>query len=459
MCRTTVSILLAFCAQANAQVLAVNRNRDAQVSKLADNLVDKLLDRVSKAWPQDNYDLDDSVLGKPGNLAMSQGTRVNSLPALRTPPASTLHSWPTTQKNAMWSHNIVQPARMRQDVKMKAGEILDAGLGALLGAAATWALSKPPAPEAAGSAVSMPKVTEAEVKEAQANWAAAIKKISKTYLEKGDFVGAATTAAGELYGYGKSNVLFKPSKAADYCPLPNLLSNNAHNVVKLKGNPTTVAVAHQKHSALFGVNNSKPVVDAKGAAVDPGQSTVIESATVDSAQKKEQESKIEAFAEMKSFVDVKHRLNGASVEYYSKSYGEWIPAIIGDVRANACPTLLHADGSVLKLEADPDSVRLAPEQARQNSDSKVNSETLAKFNPSFSAGAMERYLQAANCITEANSERSFGEGSKEAYDEQMKLLHSRSEKLNAQLKIHRPWKIHAEKILNLEKGLGCDTTN
>merc|ERR1712164_56317 len=36
------------------------------------------------------------------------------------------------------------------------------------------------------------------------------------YLDKGDFVGAAATAAGQLYGYGQSNVLFKPTKAAEY---------------------------------------------------------------------------------------------------------------------------------------------------------------------------------------------------------------------------------------------------
>merc|ERR1712203_715911 len=37
--------------------------------------------------------------------------------------------------------------------------------------------------------------------------------ISKTYLDGGDYVAAATKAAGELYGYGRSNVLFKPTKA------------------------------------------------------------------------------------------------------------------------------------------------------------------------------------------------------------------------------------------------------
>eukprot|EP00976_Prorocentrum_cordatum_P115317 1195990-Prorocentrum_minimum.AAC.1 len=59
-------------------------------------------------------------------------------------------------------------------------------------------------------------VTEADVLECQAKWANAIKTISKTYLEKGDYIGAAGEAAGELYGYGHSNVLFKPTKAAEY---------------------------------------------------------------------------------------------------------------------------------------------------------------------------------------------------------------------------------------------------
>merc|ERR1712070_420329 len=32
----------------------------------------------------------------------------------------------------------------------------------------------------------------------------------------GDYVGAAANAAGELYGYGHTNVLFKPTKAAEF---------------------------------------------------------------------------------------------------------------------------------------------------------------------------------------------------------------------------------------------------
>merc|ERR1712056_20728 len=56
-------------------------------------------------------------------------------------------------------------------------------------------------------------ISEAEVRQVQASWASAIKTISKTYLGGGNYVAAATKAAGELYGYGRSNVLFKPTKA------------------------------------------------------------------------------------------------------------------------------------------------------------------------------------------------------------------------------------------------------
>merc|ERR1712100_922278 len=47
-------------------------------------------------------------------------------------------------------------------------------------------------------------------------WAQSICDISRTYLQGGDYVGLAGERAGELYGYGHSNVLFKPTKAAEY---------------------------------------------------------------------------------------------------------------------------------------------------------------------------------------------------------------------------------------------------
>ncbi|CAL1153809.1 unnamed protein product [Cladocopium goreaui] len=70
-------------------------------------------------------------------------------------------------------------------------------------------------PYSVPAATSTAGITEEEVKSVQAAWANAIKSISKTYLDGGDYVAAAAKAAGELYGYGHTNVLFKPTKAAE----------------------------------------------------------------------------------------------------------------------------------------------------------------------------------------------------------------------------------------------------
>jgi hypothetical protein len=59
-------------------------------------------------------------------------------------------------------------------------------------------------------------VTEEEVREVQSKWAGAIANISAVHKAGGDFIGAASEAAGELYAYGHDNVLFKPTKAAEY---------------------------------------------------------------------------------------------------------------------------------------------------------------------------------------------------------------------------------------------------
>eukprot|EP00438_Fugacium_kawagutii_P013180 Skav230176 [mRNA] locus=scaffold196:70532:76860:- [translate_table: standard] len=48
-----------------------------------------------------------------------------------------------------------------------------------------------------------------EVRAAQRAWAETIKKISKIYLEGGDYVAEATKAAGELYGYRPGDGLFQ----------------------------------------------------------------------------------------------------------------------------------------------------------------------------------------------------------------------------------------------------------
>jgi hypothetical protein len=59
-------------------------------------------------------------------------------------------------------------------------------------------------------------VTEADVLAVQSKWADAIANISATHKAGGDFIQAAADAAGELYAYGHSDVLFKPTKAAEY---------------------------------------------------------------------------------------------------------------------------------------------------------------------------------------------------------------------------------------------------
>merc|ERR1719217_661857 len=82
------------------------------------------------------------------------------------------------------------------------------------------ALSSPPSKtgftsRALSSGAGAP-LTEADVHECQAKWANAICTISKVFLEKGDFVAEAGKQAGELYGYGHTDVLFKPTKATNH---------------------------------------------------------------------------------------------------------------------------------------------------------------------------------------------------------------------------------------------------
>jgi len=58
-------------------------------------------------------------------------------------------------------------------------------------------------------------ITFEEVMATQREWGDAIVGISRTYLDGGDYVSAAARAADELYGYGRTDVLFKPTKAAE----------------------------------------------------------------------------------------------------------------------------------------------------------------------------------------------------------------------------------------------------
>ena len=92
-------------------------------------------------------------------------------------------------------------------------------------------------------------VTEAEVLEAQKLWADSIASISKVYAEKGDYVAAAGEAAGKLYGYGKTDVLFKPTKSTKnpYRPTPEsamsyFVGAEAMNDDKYKGEDAGFAI-------------------------------------------------------------------------------------------------------------------------------------------------------------------------------------------------------------------------
>lgn len=68
--------------------------------------------------------------------------------------------------------------------------------------------------QALSSARSSAPLAEAEVLELQQEWASAITSISSVYKDGGDYIKAAADAAGQLYGYGHSQVLFKPTRAA-----------------------------------------------------------------------------------------------------------------------------------------------------------------------------------------------------------------------------------------------------
>ena len=64
-------------------------------------------------------------------------------------------------------------------------------------------------------------MTRDDVIAAQNHWANSIVDISRVFLQGGDYVGLAGERAGELYGYGHSNVLFKPTKASEHVFRPD----------------------------------------------------------------------------------------------------------------------------------------------------------------------------------------------------------------------------------------------
>jgi hypothetical protein len=58
-------------------------------------------------------------------------------------------------------------------------------------------------------------ITADEVKKAQKTWGEGIVKIGNTFTDGGDYVKAAEEHINTLYAYGMTDVLFKPTKAAE----------------------------------------------------------------------------------------------------------------------------------------------------------------------------------------------------------------------------------------------------
>jgi hypothetical protein len=204
-------------------------------------------------------------------------------------------------------------------------------------------------------------------------------------------MGNSSTTGNTSSGHRSADVL------QDYGPLPTLLSSNARNVHLVPG----------KHSVLPGCSVSKSLAASKGSAPVPAQTIALESTTADSAEKKDQEEQAEADTKMKGIVD------GARVDYCFKSYREWVPANIGDVRPHG---------------SDPNRVRLAREQVKKGYDKQ------AKFNTSLSGRTLAICSRAAGGIEQANAEQSSSEAleSKDAHDHYTKFLHSLSENCDVQ---------------------------
>jgi hypothetical protein len=63
--------------------------------------------------------------------------------------------------------------------------------------------------------VAKAEITKQDVLDAQAAWGEGIVAIGKLYQEKGDYKARATKHIKDLYAYGQSEVLFKPTLASE----------------------------------------------------------------------------------------------------------------------------------------------------------------------------------------------------------------------------------------------------
>jgi len=100
-------------------------------------------------------------------------------------------------------------------------------------------------------------ICEHEVYSAQYSWARSIEEISTSYLQDGDFVSVAERAANDLYIYGHSDVLFKPTKAKEVQFRPTASGAMSYFV---GGNAVADGITEDKGFAINGGNGWSDVV-------------------------------------------------------------------------------------------------------------------------------------------------------------------------------------------------------
>ena len=105
----------------------------------------------------------------------------------------------------------MRPSQPREEKKEKLGVCAPPALNQPRSFPFFWVFGGSARPRAQG-----PPLTAADVDELQAKWGTAITEISRAYLADGDYVAVAAAAAADLYGFGHSNVLFKPTRAAEH---------------------------------------------------------------------------------------------------------------------------------------------------------------------------------------------------------------------------------------------------
>ncbi|CAK0836207.1 unnamed protein product [Prorocentrum cordatum] len=164
-----------------------------------------------------------SMVARAGQIACTTTTRSISMVMSPSPWATTISPAQQLERSPKSSTHLATNAAMTVRFKSKVEytfgyQRCDDGKVRIFlhHSSVPYAVSSKTADPKANMVASTAAVTREDVIAVQNAWAGAIKNISKIYKENGDYVQAAATAAGELYAYGKYDVLFKPTKAAQH---------------------------------------------------------------------------------------------------------------------------------------------------------------------------------------------------------------------------------------------------